>query len=193
MNKLVIFLFTYSLLFSACAPSVKPDLTSEFTLEKGFQIEAVAAEPLLNSLVEIEFDEKGRIWTLEMTGYMRDIDGAGEEIADGKISILEDTNGDGTMDKKTVFLDGLVLPRAIELVNDGLLYAEPPNLWWVPIKNDLPGERQLVDSMYALGGNIEHAPNGLLYNIDNWIYSAKSDRRYQYRNGQWITEATYSN
>ena len=146
----------------------------------------------MNSLVEIEFDEKGRIWTLEMTGYMRDIDGAGEEIADGKISILEDTNGDGKMDKKKVFLDGLVLPRAIELVHDGLLYAEPPNLWWVPIENDQPGDRQLVDSMYALGGNIEHAPNGLLYNIDNWIYSAKSDRRYQYRNGQWITEATYS-
>jgi len=142
--------------------------------------------------VEIEFDERGRIWTLEMTGYMRDIDGSGEDIPDGKISILEDTNGDGRMDKKTVFLEELVLPRAIELVNDGLLYAEPPNLWWVPIENDQPGEHQLVDSMYALGGNIEHAPNGLLYNIDNWIYSAKSDRRYQYRDGQWIIEVTKS-
>jgi len=126
-----------------------------------------------------------------MTGYMRDVDGSGEDIPDGKISILEDTNGDGMMDKKTVFLDELVLPRAIELINGGLLYAEPPNLWWVPIENDQPGEHQLVDSMYALGGNIEHAPNGLLYNIDNWIYSAKSDRRYQYQDGKWQIEATY--
>ncbi len=189
MHKLLASLFSISIFFTACAPTEKPDFTSEFTIEEGFQIETVAAEPHLNSLVEIEFDEKGRIWTLEMTGYMRDIDGSGEDIADGKISILEDTNGDGMMDEKIVFLDGLVLPRAIELVNDGLLYAEPPNLWWVPIENDQPGEKQLVDSMYALGGNIEHAPNGLLYNIDNWIYSAKSDRRYQYRNGEWHIEA----
>ncbi len=192
MNKLLISFFSIFLIFTACTPSEKSDLTSEFTIEKGFQIEAVASEPHLNSLVEIEFDEKGRIWTLEMTGYMRDIDGSGEDIPDGKISILEDTNNDGTMDKKTVFLDGLVLPRAIELIHDGLLYAEPPNLWWVPIENDQPGERQLVDSLYSFGGNIEHAPNGLLYNIDNWIYSAKSDRRYRYQDGQWTVEATYT-
>ncbi|MEM1121443.1 MAG: c-type cytochrome [Bacteroidota bacterium] len=191
MNKLLSFGLVLSLLI-ACQSSEKADFTSEFTLEEGFQIEAVAAEPHLNSLVEIEFDEKGRIWTLEMTGYMRDIDGSGEDTEDGKISFLEDTNGDGMMDKKTVFLDELVLPRAIELINGGLLYAEPPNLWFVPIgEDDQPGEHQLVDSMYALGGNIEHAPNGLLYNIDNWIYSAKSDRRYQYRNGEWIVDATY--
>ncbi len=192
MNKLTIFLFFISFYFAACTPEEQVDLTSEFTIEDGFQIEAVASEPLLNSLVEIEFDEKGRIWTLEMTGYMRDIDGEGEDIPDGKISILEDTDKDGIMDKKIVFLDGLVLPRAIELIHGGLLYAEPPNLWWVPIENDQPGTRQLVDSMYALGGNIEHAPNGLLYNIDNWIYSAKSDRRYQYQNEEWKVEATYS-
>jgi len=89
-----------------------------------------------------------------MTGYMRDIDGSDEKEPDGKISILEDTDGDGVMDNKKVFLDELVLPRAIELINGGLLYTEPPNLWWVPIENDQPGEAQLVDSMYANGGNV---------------------------------------
>ncbi len=181
------------LLFFACQNSDQPlDLTSEFTLEPGFEIKGVAAEPLLSGLVEIEFDEKGRIWTLEMPGYMRDIDGSGEDIPDGKISILEDTDGDGVMDKKTVFLDNMVLPRAIELIHDGLLYAEPPNLWYVKIVDDQPGERQLIDSTYSLGGNIEHAPNGLLYNLDNWIYSAKSDRRYRYKDGQWERDATYA-
>lgn len=191
MNRLIFFSFILTVFFFSCSSDEIPDLTKEFTLEDGFQIEAVAAEPLLNSLVEIEFDEKGRIWTLEMTGYMRDIDGTGEEIADGKISILEDTDGDGMMDSKNIFIDGLVLPRAIALVNNGLLYAEPPNLWWVPIENDKPGKKVLVDSLYANGGNIEHAPNGLLYNIDNWIYSAKSDRRYQYRNNEWHVEAAF--
>jgi len=185
MNKLLITTSFLLLFFTACKKTDTRDLTGEFTLEKGFHIKAVAAEPLLTSPVEIEFDESGRIWAVEMTGYMRDVDGSDEYEPDGKISILEDTDDDGIMDKKTVFLDELVLPRAIELVNGGLLYAEPPNLWWVSIENDQPGERQLVDSLYSVGGNVEHAPNGLLYNIDNWIYSAKSDRRYRFKNGQW--------
>lgn len=192
MTRILITISFFLLLFSACKKTDKRDLTSEFTLEKGFHIKAVAAEPLLTSPVEIEFDESGRIWAVEMTGYMRDIDGSDEYEPDGKISILEDTDGDGVMDKKTVFLDELVLPRAIELVNGGLLYAAPPNLYWVPIENDQPGERQLVDSMYSVGGNVEHAPNGLLYNIDNWIYSAKSDRRYRFRDGKWEMTPTHS-
>lgn len=192
-NSAILSLLVLTVLFSCQQPAtVIPDLTSEFVIEEGFKIEAVAAEPMLESLVAIDFDKKGRIWTVEMTGYMRDIDGADEKLPDGKISILEDTNGDGFMDKKKIFLDELVLPRAIAFINDGLLYAEPPNLWWVPIINDQPGERQLVDSLYANGGNVEHMPNGLLYNIDNWIYSAKSDRRYRFRNGKWEQEATAS-
>lgn len=192
MNKLILSFFACLLLFSACKNTADPiDLTSEFTLEKGFHISAVAAEPLLTSPVAIEFDEKGRIWAVEMTGYMRDIDGSDEKEPDGKISILEDTDEDGVMDHKKVFLDELVLPRAIELINGGLLYTEPPNLWWVPIENDQPGEAQLVDSMYSNGGNVEHAPNGLIYNLDNWIYSAKCDRRYRLRDGKWETDATY--
>ena len=192
MNKLFFSLFACFLIITACKDSQETiDLTSEFILEKGFHISAVAAEPLLTSPVAIEFDEKGRIWAVEMTGYMRDIDGSDEKEPDGKISILEDTDGDGVMDKKKIFLNELVLPRAIELINDGLLYTEPPNLWWVPIENDQPGERVLVDSMYANGGNVEHAPNGLLYNLDNWIYSAKCDRRYRFRDDKWEMDATY--
>ena len=51
---------------------------------------------------------------------------------------------------------------------------------------------ELVDSLYVIGGNIEHQPNGLLYNIDNWIYSAKSNTRYKRINGEWLKEATTS-
>ena len=47
---------------------------SEFTLEKGFHIKAVAAEPLLTSPVAIEFDEKGRIWVVEMQELVYFID-----------------------------------------------------------------------------------------------------------------------
>jgi mono/diheme cytochrome c family protein len=175
---------------SSCSSGEENQYTQEFLLDPEYNIEILAHEPLLKAPVAIDFDLQGRIWVVEMTGYMRDIDGSDEELADGRISILVDHDRDGIFEDKKVFLDGLQLPRALKLYNGGLLYAEPPNLWWVKIVKDEPGEKVLVDSMYANGGNVEHMPNGLLYNLDNWIYSAKSDRRYQFRNGIWHVEST---
>src|SRR5690606_20107051 len=100
-------------------------------------------------------------------------------------------NGDGTADTRTVFLDSLVLPRALAIVGNGLLVAEPPRLWFVEINHDKPGRKTLVDSLYTEGGNVEHQPNGLLRSMDNWIYSAKSSKRYRFENGRWKKEDTH--
>ena len=182
------FLLLTSLMFSCTKES---DYTSEFLLKEGFEMTAVVTEPMLKGPVAMDFDLKGRIWTVELTGYMRDIDGSDEDYPDGKISFFKDHNHDGIADEKVIFLDSLVLPRAVKYYNGGILYAEPPNLWWVELKeDDSPGKRVLVDSMYTNGGNVEHMPNGLLYNIDNWIYNAKSDRRYRLKNGIWEVEPT---
>lgn len=167
-----------------------PISMDEFLIQEGFEIELVAAEPLIYSPVTMTFDDRGRIWAVEMTGYMRDIEGKEEEKPDGKIVILEDQNGDGEMDHRKVFLDSLVLPRALAFANGGLLYAESPNLFWVSIENDVAGEKVIVDSMYTYGGNIEHMPNGLMYNLDNWLYNAKSAARYRYKDHTWLKEAT---
>ena len=186
-----LFLLSCCCLLSNCQIGNDEINTKEFLLKEGFKIELVAAEPLLKAPVAIDFDLKGRIWAVEMTGYMRDIDGNDEHYPDGRICFLKDNDQDGVMDEKVVFLDSLILPRAVKCYNNGVLYAEPPNLWWVEVKDDdTPGERILVDSMYTNGGNVEHMPNGLLYNMDNWIYNAKSDRRYQYKNGKWVVEPT---
>ncbi len=176
-------------LVSSCSPDVQID-TSEFIIQEGYKIELVANAPLLDSPVVTVQDIKGRLWVVEMPGYMRDIDGNGEDIRDGRVVILEDTNADGQMDKRTVFLDGLLNPRAISLVYDGILYTDSTSLIWTSIKDDLPGKRELVDSIYVIGGNIEHQPNGLFYNLDNWIYSAKSNARYKKKEGIWMKEAT---
>ncbi|MEO1258164.1 MAG: c-type cytochrome [Bacteroidota bacterium] len=164
--------------------------TAEFILQDGFSIELVASEPLLDSPVAMQFDNDGRIWVVELPGYMRDIDGSDEEFPDGKIIILSDEDGDGQMDQRRIFLDSLIAPRTLLFAYNGLLYSENTNLWWTSLENDRPGNRILVDSLYVIGGNIEHQPNGLLYNLDNWIYSAKSNARYQLKNGKWIKEAT---
>ena len=59
---------------------------------------------------------------------MHDVDGTAEDQPLGRISRLEDTDGDGKMDQATVFADQLVLPRAVMAVGDGALVGEPPNL-----------------------------------------------------------------
>lgn len=59
----------------------------------------------------MDFDNKGRMWVVEMIGYMPNLGGSGEEEPNGRISILEDLDKDGVIDHSKVFLDKLVLPR----------------------------------------------------------------------------------
>ena len=162
----------------------------KYKIEEGFELSIIASEPFLKAPVSIDFDNKGRMWVVEMIGYMPNLEGIGEEEPNGKISILEDLDKDGVIDHSKVFLDKLVLPRALAHVYGGLLYVNGPKLWFVEIKNDKPGKKTLVDPLYAEGGNVEHSSNGLMMNIDNWIYNANLNFRYQLKNGKWLKEPT---
>ena len=174
------------------SPVLSPEKSiAAMEVEKGFEVQLVAAEPLVSTPIALTFDDKGRLWVLEMEGYMPDTLGKGEDRPAGKIAILEDSNGDGIMDNRKVFMDSLVLPRALCLIENGLLVAEPPNLWYVEIDNDRAGKKTLVDSAYAVGGNVEHQPNGLVRAMDNWIYNAKSAKRYRKKGDQWLIERTH--
>ena len=159
--------------------------------EPGYRIELVAAEPLVEDPVAIAFDGQGRLWVVEMRGFMRDIDRTGVNDPIGRVSVLEDVNGDGLMDKSTVFLDGLVLPRAISILPDGVLIAESKPLWFVQdLDGDLRADRKtLVDPKYARN-NIEHSANGLLRAMDNRFYNAKEGHRYRREGSKWIREKT---
>ena len=174
------------------SPVVSPEESiKKMQVEEGFIVKLVAAEPLVNAPIAMTFDEKGRIWVVEMHGYMTDTIGSEEHLPSGKIVILEDENKDGVADKRKVFLDSLVLPRAIALVENGVLVAEPPHLWYFEIDNDRPGRKQLVDDKYTEGGNAEHQANGLLRSLDNWIYNANSRKRYKKIGEKWLIERTH--
>lgn len=152
-----------------------------FTIEKGFVIEPVVAEPLVEKPVALAFDPAGRMWVCEMRGYMPNIDGTDEDKPTGRIAILEDTTGDGKADKRTTFLDNIVLPRAIALVPGGILYGDQDKLYLVKRDGDKPaGEPIVVDDKFAPGGNVEHKTNGLMSGIDNWLYNSKSNARYKF-------------
>ena len=78
---------------------------------------------MIQAPVAMSFDDQGRLYVVEMRGYMHDVDGTGEELPNGRVSLLEDTDGDGRMDKATAFLDNIVMPRAVMAVNGGALIA----------------------------------------------------------------------
>jgi mono/diheme cytochrome c family protein len=165
--------------------------TVKMVLEEGFEVKLIASEPLVSTPVAMSFDTRGRMWVVEMTGYMPDTLGRGEEVPNGKVVILEDQNNDGVFDTRKIFLDSLVLPRAICLIENGILVAESPNLWYFTIENDKPVKKTLVDAQYAIDGNVEHQPNGLLRALDNWIYNAKSNKRYRKFGNTWRIESTH--
>lgn len=160
-------------------------------VEDGFEVQLVAEEPLVSAPVAMKFDEKGRMWVVEMNGYMPDTLATGEDTPNGAIVILEDKDGNGMMDTRKVFWDSLVLPRAICFVENGVLVAVPPQLVFVENVNDKAGNITVVDTAYNGQGNVEHESNGLLRGIDNWIYSANSNKRYRKTASGWVTERTH--
>ncbi len=158
------------------APVYSPEEEgTRFHAVDGYHLELVAAEPLVQDPIAIDFDADGRMYVVEMRGYMNNLQGTGEDRPTGRIVVLEDTNHDGRMDKTTVFMDSLVLPRAVKVLEHGVLVGAPPNLW---LARDTTGDlradtRELVRNDFGNPkGNPEHSANGLLWGIDNWIHSA---------------------
>ena len=126
----------------------------------------------------IDSDPDGRMWVIEMLAYMQDLPATNERAPIGRISVLEDTNNDGKMDKKTVFLEGLVLPRALKVLDKGVLIGEPPHLWLARDTNgDLKADaKELVCDCYGTElGNVEHNENSLLWAMDNWMHTSEGD------------------
>ena len=173
-------------------PKTPQDELKTFQLEPGLTIQLVASEPLVQDPVFIQFDEFGRLWVVEMRGFMPDIEGLGESEPVGRINILEDTDGDGIMDISTIYLDSLIMPRALAVVGDGALVVENMALWWTKDKdgNGKADSKVLVDPDYAGSPLPEHSANGLLRGMDNWYYNSKSRFRYKRVNDEWIRDTT---
>src|SRR5437868_15548810 len=88
------------------APPLSPDAALKtFKLQPGLRIELVTAEPTVQVPIAAQFDADGRLWVVEMRAFMPNADGTGEDKPLGRISILEDTDGDGRIDKSAAFLD----------------------------------------------------------------------------------------
>ena len=174
----------------AALPRSPEEALRSFQLQPGFRIELVASEPMIEDPVAMAFDESGRLWVVEMRGYMNDIEGSDETQPIGRIVVLEDVDGDGRMDRSTPFLEGLVLPRAITPVDGGVLYVEPPHLVFArDLDGDLVADRtRIVASGFAGIENPEHAGNGLAWGIDGWLECSQHPFRYRFHDGEGEVE-----
>ncbi|HCN84989.1 MAG TPA: cytochrome C, partial [Sphingobacteriaceae bacterium] len=146
-------------------------------LQKGYHIELVASEPMIKEPVAIAWDGNARMYVAELLTYMQDADAKGEQQPFSRISLLEDTNNDGKMDKSTVFVDHLLLPRMMQCVGNALLVNETNSIT-ITSYRDTNGdgkadEKKIVykDDKYKPSDmNMEHQRSGLDWNLDNWMY-----------------------
>lgn len=151
-------------------PALSPaDEQKSFVVPPGFQVRLFASEPEVVNPVAMSFDERGRLWVLELYEYPL---GAkpGEKGRD-RIKILEDTDGDGMADKVTVFADGLSLATGLLVGNGGVYVGEAPHLWFMRDTNgdDVADEKTEVLTGFGLEDRHELL-NGFTWGPDGQLY-----------------------
>jgi putative membrane-bound dehydrogenase-like protein len=160
--------------YSAELPRLPPRLPSEalaaIEVLDGFKVQLVAAEPLVTDPVAFAFDARGRLFVVEMRDYSEQ-----ETEHLGRIALLTDINGDGVMDQRTTFVEGLSWPTAVWPWRDGILVAEPPRVTWYRDADDNGLSEQSEDWMVGFGrGNVQGLVNSLRWGVDGYIHGATS-------------------
>ena len=161
--------------------------------EHGFTMTLLAAEPQVVKPIAFTWDHRGRLWVAESVDYPSKY----TELWQGndRITICEDTNGDATLDKFTVFADKLNIPTGLVLANGGLIVSQAPQMLFFKDTDgdDKADVRQVLHEGWSKGDT--HAgPSNLRYGLDNRIYGAVgysgfagtiSGRSLNFRSGLW--------
>ena len=182
-----------SLRYPVGGPSLPKDELSKLIIHPDFKASLVASEPLVNKVINVDWDPKGRLWVTETPEYpngrrgLREdyqgkewkdhggiipIAGKQDRPAHDRISWLEDSKGDGVMDTKHVFYEGLELATGMVFYKDGVIVTQAPDILWVRDTKGA-GKADKVEVLYhGLGTRDTHAViNNPRWGFDGWIYA----------------------
>lgn len=138
---------------------------------KGFSVTLAAAEPEVVRPIAFAYDDRGRLWVAEAHTYpVRAAEGEGRD----RILIFEDTNGDGRLDRRKVFMENLNLLSAIEVGFGGVWVGAAPQLLFIPViaGEDRPaGPPQVMLDGWGLNDTHE-VLNTFTWGPDGWLYGA---------------------
>lgn len=139
------------------------------TLPNDFTITLAASEPEVVRPISFAMDSRGRLWVVEAHTYpVPAPEGKGKD----RILIFEDSDGNGTLDKRKVFMEGLNLVSGIEVGMGGVWLGAAPYLLYIPIdtENDKPaGPPQKLLNGWGLDDTHE-VLNSLRWGPDGWLY-----------------------
>ena len=146
------------------------ETVSRMFVPKGFSVDVIAAEPELHQPMAFTFDAKGRLWVVEGHSYpQKRPEGKGLD----RILIFSDDNGDGSFEKRKVFIEGLNLVSGLQVGHGGVWVGAAPELLFIPDKDgdDRPDARPTV-LLDGFGYQDTHeTPNSFTWGPDGWLYS----------------------
>jgi glucose/arabinose dehydrogenase len=142
----------------------------KFVLPPGFEVTLFASEPGITKPINMDFDEKGRLWVAQSSEYPI---AAGPGGGSDRITILEDTDGDGRADKITDFASDLNIPIGIMPIKGGAVGYSIPNIYKFTDSND-DGK---ADKREVLYGEFEHKDthgmvNNFIRGFDGWMHAS---------------------
>src|SRR5438093_1750160 len=149
-------------------PSAPEVAIKKIRVEPTFNLSLVAAEPLVPKPISLDWDARGRMWVALTPEYPFKVD---KFPAKDSIVILEDSNRDGRMDKRTVFYEGLVLPTSFVFYRDGVIVAQAPQILFL---RDFNGDGKADAKEVLLDGfstyDTHAVINNLRWGLDGWVY-----------------------
>ncbi len=149
------------------------EAAAKMTLPPGCKATVFATEPDVQNPIALAWDARGRLWVAENYTYAERAVRYDLSLRD-RIVILEDTDGDGRFDKRTVFADDLQMLTSIEVGLGGVWAIAMPHVVFIPDRDgddrpDGPSEA-VLDGFHAPQQNHHNIANGLRFGPDGWLY-----------------------
>ena len=144
-----------------------------FRLPEGFTIELVAGPPLVERPICADFDDQGRLYVADSSGSNAPLE---KQLQDKphRIIRLEDSDGDGRFDRRTVFADRMMFPEGATWFDGSLYVAAPPSIWRLT-DTDGDGVADRREEWFQ-GKTLTHCGNDLhgpYVGPDGWLYWCK--------------------